>query len=137
MEFHASRGDFEQSIAYCQEILRRDPLHEEIHRKLMRIYLESGQRTLAIRQYLLCRELLSKELGVPPLEETNMLYQHIVLSSSPGAPEGRQPVSSEITQLAHELHLVKRSLDQANSALVLIAQSIDRIMRENTPETSR
>ena len=32
MEFHAGRKNFEQSIAFGQEILRRDPLREEIHR---------------------------------------------------------------------------------------------------------
>lgn len=102
MEFHASRGNFAQSIAYGQEILRRDPLREEIHRGLMCIYLESGQRALAIRQYTQCCELLEQELGVPPLEETQALYQQIVASSRPGAQVSGQPPTSEIAQLMHE-----------------------------------
>ena len=102
MEFHASRGNFAQSIAYGQEILRRDPLREEIHRGLMCIYLESGQRALAIRPYTQCCELLEQELGVPPLEETQALYQQIVASSRPGAQVSGQPPTSEIAQLMHE-----------------------------------
>ena len=82
MECYAGRRNFEQSIALAHEILRRDPVREEIHRALMRIYLESGQRTLAMRQYVRCRELLDQELGVSPLEETQLLYQQIIAPSA-------------------------------------------------------
>lgn len=139
MKFYADRNHFESSIAYGHEILRRDPLREEIHRNLMRIYLESGQRALAIRQYVQYRELLSQELGVPPLEETETLYQQIVTSSHPGAPTGGQPLTQEITQLAHELRLVKRSLDETTRALGRITQAVSHLTysSETAPGISR
>lgn len=112
------RGNFEQSIAYGQEILRRDPVREEIHRSLMRLYLENGQRTLAIRQYARCCELLEQELGVPPLEETQALYQQIMAASRVGAPTTpMQPASADITQLLRELQAVKQNIDEATRTL--------------------
>ena len=129
MEFHASKGNFAQSIAYGHEILRVDPLREEIHRSLMRLYLESGQRTLAIRQYAQCRDLLDEELSVPPLEETQTLYQQIVASSHPGAPVSGQAPAHEIAQLMRELQRVKQSLDETARSLERIAQAVSRLAK--------
>lgn len=130
MECHAGRKNFEQSIALAHEILRRDPVREEIHRALMRIYLESGQRTMAMRQYVQCRDLLDQELGVPPLEETQSLYQQIMASSPPGAWEAAgKPGSQEIAQLVHELHLVRQSLVETARALEHIAKAVNSLTR--------
>jgi DNA-binding SARP family transcriptional activator len=73
-EFH---GMYEQAIAYGQQILDLNPLQEEIHREMMRLYLESGQRALALRQYEICRATLAKELGISPMEDTQALYTQI------------------------------------------------------------
>lgn len=130
MECYASRKNFERSIALAREILRRDPVREEIHRALMRIYLECGQRTLAIRQYVQCRDLLSQELSVLPLEETIALYQRIVASSHTASGEvTEQPRSQEIAQLQDELHLARESLDEAVRTFERINKRIDDMMR--------
>ena len=129
MEFYAGRKDFEQSIALACEILRRDPMREEIHRALMRLYLESGQRTLAMSQYVQCRDLLSQELGVLPLEETMALYQQILASSQADAQRAAgQPSSQEIAQLVDELHLVRHSILEAARALERINKTVTSLM---------
>lgn len=128
MECHAGRRNFEQSIALAQEILRRDPVREEIHRALMRLYLQSGQRTLAMRQYVQCREILDQELGVPPLEETQLLHQQIIASSPPGARKAAgQPGNQEIAQLVHELHRVRQGLVEAARALERINKAVNSL----------
>ena len=125
MEFYTSRKSFERCIALAQEILRRDPVREEIHRALMRIYLESGERTLAVRQYVQCRDLLSQELGVLPLQETMVLYQQILASSQVDAQKASgQPNSREIAQLLDELHLVRHSIIEAARALERINKAV-------------
>ncbi|MCB0055281.1 MAG: winged helix-turn-helix domain-containing protein, partial [Caldilinea sp.] len=91
MEYHAGRRSFEQSITYGQEILRHDPLREDVHRCLMRFYLENGQRALAQRQYHRCCELLEQEMGVPPLEETQVLYQQLAATTPAGVAFGSAP----------------------------------------------
>lgn len=127
MECYASRKDFERSIALAQEILRRDPVREKIHRALMRIYLESGQRSLAVRQYAHCREILDQELGVGPLEETQVLYQQICAASHAGAREMTGQLGNpEIAQLVCELQAVRQSLIEAARTLERINKTVNR-----------
>ena len=127
MECYASRKNFERSIALAQEILRRDPVREEIHRALMRIYLESGQRSLAVRQYVHCREILDQELGVGPLEETQVLYQQICAASHAGVREMTGQLGNpEIAQLACELQAVRQSLVEAARTLERISKAVNR-----------
>lgn len=128
MEFHANGNSLDRSISYGQEILLRDPLREEIHRDLMRIFQQNGQRALAIRQYTLCKDLLNKELGVPPLEETDMLYREIAAASSAaGRLVYQQPVNPDVTQLARELQTVMRRLDETAQTFAQIVQALDRL----------
>jgi DNA-binding SARP family transcriptional activator len=144
MEFHANHGNFDQSILYGQAILRQEPLREEIHRNLMRCYLANGQRALAVRQYVQCRDLLAQELALPPLEETEALYQQIVTASpivvravnpaSHSTPASTPPtveatpMPTEVEQLVRELHLVKQRLDETVKAFEQLAQNVSRLL---------
>lgn len=80
--FYGETGDFETALTYANRWLIADPLHEPAHRVLMRLYAASGQRTMAIRQYQRCVELLDTELATPPEEETNQLYTTIQAESA-------------------------------------------------------
>jgi LuxR family maltose regulon positive regulatory protein len=73
-----ARGDRDEAVAACQRLLVLDPLQEDIHRLLMRLYWETGQRPQALRQYNTYRDLLQRELRIEPLEETQELYQRIL-----------------------------------------------------------
>ncbi len=71
------RGDLETAIKFGQRWLAVDPLEEVVHRQLIRMYTAAGNRTIALRQYERCREILSKELGEDPEEETEELVRAI------------------------------------------------------------
>jgi predicted ATPase/DNA-binding SARP family transcriptional activator len=71
------RGDLKTAINYGRRWLAFDPVEEAAHRQLMRMYTAAGNRTLALRQYEKCREILSKELGEDPEEETEELVRAI------------------------------------------------------------
>lgn len=73
----AAKGDFNTAIGYAQRWLSLDALHEPAHRHLMLLYAISGQRTAAMRQYRECLQILERELGVAPLEETTRLHDAI------------------------------------------------------------
>jgi DNA-binding SARP family transcriptional activator len=73
-----ARGERDEAIAACQRLLVLDPLQEDIHRLLMRLYWETGQRAQALRQYRTYQDLLHRELGIEPLEDTQDLYQRIL-----------------------------------------------------------
>ncbi len=72
------QGEYEKAIAYAIQILSRDNLQENIHRQLMRLYYLAGNRSAALRQYEICKEVTERELGVAPLAETTTLYEQIL-----------------------------------------------------------
>jgi|GEM_PF-1941373 len=49
-----------------EKLLTIDPLYEAGHQHLMRLYMQSGNRAAALRQYETLRTLLVEELGVDP-----------------------------------------------------------------------
>ena len=75
-------------VAVARRWLELDPLHEPAHRALIRLYAEQGDRAAALAQYRECVRTLSRELGVPPLEETTRLYEAISEGTleAPAAP---------------------------------------------------
>ncbi len=71
---HADQGALETSIRYYRQTLTVDPLREQNHQGLMRVFLAAGRRAEAVRQYQMCRDILRRELDVDPLPETEELY---------------------------------------------------------------
>jgi predicted ATPase/DNA-binding SARP family transcriptional activator len=84
-----ARGKVEDAVEYARRWLALDTLSEEAHRQLMLLYLHTGQRNAALRQYRECVRILDQELGVSPLEETTRLYQAILNRESLPEAEGR------------------------------------------------
>lgn len=74
---YAAQEEYETAIEYAHHWLALDQLQEIAHRQLMQLYVQSGRRNLALRQYRECVRILSQELGVSPLEETVQLYEAI------------------------------------------------------------
>lgn len=66
VEFYAERGDLTQAMDYTRRILQLEPWREEAHRQLMLLLTQSGQRSAALAQFELCRQVLSSELSVEP-----------------------------------------------------------------------
>ena len=81
MQRSALAQDHAGAIRYAQDILDRDPLREDVHRELMRLYLANGQRAMALRQFEACRAALRKELAIQPMRETMAVYQRIAESA--------------------------------------------------------
>ena len=79
-------GAFDQAIAYARRWLALDPLHEPAHRQLMLLYVWTGERAAALRQYRECARVLEEELGVAPLAETTQLAEAIKENQAPAPP---------------------------------------------------
>lgn len=73
-----NRKAYEDALEIGNDILRVDPLREEVHRAMMRCYWHLGQLAEATKQFRQCSELLMNELRVAPIPETIMLYESIV-----------------------------------------------------------
>ena len=85
----------EAALATAQRLLQIDPLREETHQALMRVYAEQGKRSQALRQYQICRDSLQRELGVRPDAETERLCKEIQ-SGWKVIPAPTRPVEDEV-----------------------------------------
>ncbi|HLI51981.1 MAG TPA: BTAD domain-containing putative transcriptional regulator [Thermomicrobiaceae bacterium] len=80
---HAYRvGEFADCLSFTQRLFVSDPCREEAHRLAMRCYVRLGERSQALRQYKLCREMLMREFDVEPEPSTTFLYDQIRLDPS-------------------------------------------------------
>jgi DNA-binding SARP family transcriptional activator len=67
--FAASQSG-DAAIETAQQLPRLDPVREESHRLLMRLYASVGQRAQALRQYEQCSDILRRDLQTKPDAET-------------------------------------------------------------------
>lgn len=78
------RGDYQAALDALSRALSFDPLQEDLQRSAMRLHYLSGDRVGAIRRFEYLRDLLDEEIGVPPMAETQTLYDAII-SDAPSA----------------------------------------------------
>ncbi|AXK73615.1 response regulator receiver protein [Lysobacter sp. TY2-98] len=95
MQIATIRRQYLDGIGHAQRILDHDPLREDVHRDLMQLFVASGQRALALRQFEHCRELLRRELAIQPMRETQALYRRIADSAVGLHAGGDAPASGE------------------------------------------
>ena len=75
-------GRPKEAIKYLVNLTTMEPLLESAHRQLMQAYFDNGDITLALKQFEVCKQILSEELSVTPAEETLNLYAHIARNRS-------------------------------------------------------
>jgi len=68
---------FDESMGHWQHMLATDNCLEEAHYGLMRYYVRQGKRSLALRQYQRCRDMLQSEMGIQPGNAMQNLYQRL------------------------------------------------------------
>jgi len=103
LDHHAERGAHDQARGIAARLLALDPLREEVHRTLMRLYLKQGRQAAALKQYRLCRAALQRELGVSPEAETERLHREILqlrrpAADAPGESGEDSPIMPEPTR---------------------------------------
>ncbi len=74
----AARGGLAEAISRYRLLIATEPEREGWHREVMRLYVEAGERALALRQYDTCRRLLRERLGIEPSAETRRLHAAIL-----------------------------------------------------------
>ena len=79
---YLERGEHRTGIQYAQRLVAIDPLSEDAHQKLMRLYSLSGRRSRALAQYEDLASVLRRELDVEPMPETIALQQRILRQES-------------------------------------------------------
>jgi DNA-binding SARP family transcriptional activator len=139
IDYCESHQHYDHGLLFGEKILRHDCAREHTHRRVMRLYYLSGNRTAALRQYRKCVETLRKELDVEPAQATNELFEmirldHIDDMRSPGATprqkivepggeslnmvfahlaEFQESLTKIQTQLSKDIRAIQKSLNRA------------------------
>ena len=71
------QGHIDEALDFLRKTLEHDPLNESLHRSIIRLEYNRGNSEAAFEQFEHCREILQKELGVEPLEETIALLKKL------------------------------------------------------------
>ena len=108
VDHFAARGEYDAALVYGRRLIEVDPLSEEAHREVMRLYVLAGRRRRALTEYEELADLLARELGVEPLPETRSLYEGILAEDLPG-PKA-QPQTAR-TPLGPFVPMVGRAAD--------------------------
>ena len=70
-------GYMNRALDYAHQGVRVDPLREEVHHELMRLYIAAGQPSAALRQYHELEQILDEKLNTTPSAATRALLQEI------------------------------------------------------------
>jgi TolB-like protein len=90
-------GEFETAIAAAMRLVTIDNLREDSHRLLIELLARAGRRGEALRQFDVLTELLKRELGVRPDDETDALVRRIRMESSTPAATVSDAIDNTVT----------------------------------------
>lgn len=77
-EYSRKHDQVEEALSLYNKIITEDPYQEKIHREIMRVHLELGQRAAAVKHYQELRVFLREDLDIDPMPETIALYKSIL-----------------------------------------------------------
>jgi DNA-binding SARP family transcriptional activator len=82
---YRDNGRLDRAIELARLAVTLDPLDEEGHCELIRVYASCGNTAVARRHYLEFEKVLKRELGMGPSDATRRLVESLAPSSSDGA----------------------------------------------------
>ncbi len=135
LRYFSHHDAYEEGLACGRNILDLDPLREEIHREMMRLYYRSGQRAMALQQYENCRKILKTDLGVSPMVETRILYSQFfketchdrIHSLTQANPSTAQQLMTHFQQTLHDFEKSAEQLRRTAKHLEQIIQAEDSV----------
>ncbi|WP_026893651.1 AfsR/SARP family transcriptional regulator [Clostridiisalibacter paucivorans] len=77
VEQYVHKGMYYKSIDLLEEMLKINPLQEELYEKLIKIYLAKEDRSAALKHYKRCCTILREELNIGPGVKIKELYKEI------------------------------------------------------------
>jgi len=136
LEQQARSGSIDKAIATAQRSLRIDALQENVHRGLMRLYMQRGDLVSALQQYETCARLLKRELRVDPEQETRKLHQEILQLRSSARlhvageepRQDRKPTSLVVEDNQLNRELTNAVLRQAGYSVLLAKDGAEALL---------
>lgn len=74
---YALGQNYDRAIRACEEVLEKDPLLEEVYRRLMHFHYCNGSKALALKAYRNCLKVFEELFGESPTPATRQLYEAI------------------------------------------------------------
>jgi DNA-binding SARP family transcriptional activator len=127
MDYHEVNSAYNHALDYGRLLLRRGETYENVHRKMMRLYWLSGQRSAALSQYKQCQQILQQEFNASPSPETVSLYRQIQRNqlNRPDSPlVSTAPPASELTNAVKRLAVLQKTIEEATSEM----RRIERVL---------
>ena len=119
MDYHEVNRSYSRALDYGRLLLRRDEAYENIHRKMMRLYWLSGQRSAALTQYKQCQQILQQEFNASPSPKTVSLYRQIQRNQldTPDSPVVSIAPSNELTNAIKKLAVLQKTIEEATAEM--------------------
>jgi len=76
-ELLARRGEIDHALSLARRAVEADPLQEEAHAQVMRLYAQAGRLTDAARQYHQLERILQEQIGQAPAAATRRLLEQL------------------------------------------------------------
>ncbi len=125
LTYYAAESEHDAAIDCARRILACDPLHEEVHRDLIGLYLAINRPADALRQYRTCEGLLARELAVEPMPETRALLTRIIGATAQSERRVRARTSVAAVALLTDDTLTQK----LNIATVRLHEAVDTFDR--------
>ncbi len=77
IEHYFAKEEFDSCIEHCNEALKVDICWEKGYYYLMKCYLALNRRSMAIKTYRRCREILREKMNLSPGDEIEKLYRQL------------------------------------------------------------
>lgn len=119
-ERYSASKRFESASEAARRYLDIEPWHESVHRTLMMLYARQGKYAEALKQYQRCVEVLEEELGVPPMQETESLYQRILALRQQGPNQTLPPAPHPFMGRDQELETLASFIADPPKRLITI-----------------
>ena len=123
---HERAGRNERALALAEARVAADPLDEDGHRQLMRLYAAGGRTAAALEQFERCREALATGAGVQPEPATQALATALRTRAAPGNAE-RVAVPEVRFTRSGEVHLAYQVCGEGAVDLLVIGGFVSHL----------
>jgi DNA-binding SARP family transcriptional activator len=137
MNYCETHNEYERGLRYGTRIMAIDRARERTHRRLMRLYYLTGDRSAALRQYERCAEALEEELGVKPSKRTFGLLEQIQQDhldypslSSPESLVMQNAMNSPLQDIRDDLKQLNIGLSDIQRRVHLDIQRLELALKE-------
>ncbi|MGK5110807.1 MULTISPECIES: AfsR/SARP family transcriptional regulator [unclassified Geodermatophilus] len=110
----------EEAMFWAERLVQRDPLREDTHRRLIRLYSDAGRRTDALRQFEVCERRLRDDLGVEPLIETTLAAMAVREGVRPLEVDHPDPVCA-LREMQRALASCRLAVERIESAITSLS----------------